>query len=225
MTIREQGHPDARQPRDVAIMLSPLLVLGAGFVTSRIATPVLGGWAWIPTILVLWLLFAGLALGFLGVEGARRAFAPARGVIGWRVAAVLVGVLPISVFLAAYRHLADPVLLACWIGFAAINPLLEELYWRATLFKAADGLMPRWVAVPVFAGLFALNHSVSLGAFSIANAHPVTAIATFVLGVVWSITYLRSGSLRYPLAGHVLTDLLNLSVIVFLNLYVPALPR
>jgi membrane protease YdiL (CAAX protease family) len=57
--------------------------------------------------------------------------------------------------------------------------------------------------------------------FSIANAHSATLVSTFIMGVGWGVVFRRSGSLRWPIAAHAATDLCNLAVLAFMNLYVP----
>jgi membrane protease YdiL (CAAX protease family) len=44
------------------------------------------------------------------------------------------------------------------------------------------------------------------------------------MGVVWALAVRRTESLRFAIAGHALTDLLNLAVPTLMNLYVPG-PR
>jgi uncharacterized protein len=56
---------------------------------------------------------------------------------------------------------------------------------------------------------------------SIGSRNPIFLINTFVVGVVFSIIYLKTKSLRWLIVGHALADLLGLSVAVFLNLWVP----
>jgi membrane protease YdiL (CAAX protease family) len=41
------------------------------------------------------------------------------------------------------------------------------------------------------------------------------------MGLVWSLTYLKTGSPRWAIAGHLVTNLLSLSVPEFLGLNVP----
>jgi membrane protease YdiL (CAAX protease family) len=41
------------------------------------------------------------------------------------------------------------------------------------------------------------------------------------MGLVWALVYRKTHSLRWTVFGHFLTDLLNLSVLAFLNIVVP----
>ena len=46
---------------------------------------------------------------------------------------------------------------------------------------------------------------------------PFVAIL-IVISVVWSLLHLKTGSLRWPVLSHFLTDLGNLSIFVFMNM-------
>ena len=42
-------------------------------------------------------------------------------------------------------------------------------------------------------------------------------IGTVFTGAIWSIVYLKTRSLRWPIFSHFVADLLSVSIIVFLN--------
>jgi uncharacterized protein len=56
---------------------------------------------------------------------------------------------------------------------------------------------------------------------SIGVASTEVLVSTFVMGAIWAVVYLRTRSLRWCVASHVLVDLLSLSVPVFMNQFVP----
>lgn len=200
------------------ILISPLVVIGIGHLVARLGGAFLGAWAWVPVVVVLWGLFAGFAK-LTGGEY-RRWFGPARGNRGWSILAVLVGLMPLQIFLQHRDLVNTPTLVLAWIAFAAINPVLEEVYWRGALLDATSE-WPAWLAILFSSSFFALNHTLTLGVNSVPNRHPATLIVTFILGVVWGIAYQRTRTLRFSTVGHVAVDLLNLSVAAFLNLYLP----
>jgi uncharacterized protein len=68
---------------------------------------------------------------------------------------------------------------------------------------------------------FAINHPLTIGVYSIANRHPAVLISTIIMGLAWAVVYRRTRSLRWPIIAHMLTDLLNLSVLAFMNIVVP----
>lgn len=78
-------------------------------------------------------------------------------------------------------------------------PVAEELFFRATLFKVLDGLVPSAFAVFVSSLIFALSHT---GLASI--------ISSFVLGVILTVTYKKSGSIMLPALCHTANNLLAL---------------
>jgi membrane protease YdiL (CAAX protease family) len=204
--------------RQRIIIVSPLLIIASGHIVARIAGRSMGVWAWIPVVIWLWVLF--LAAVLMGRGNVRRWLGPPRRWSWWSIAAVAVGLLPLPLFLQFRPLLDEPKLIFCWIAFAAINPLLEELYWRGLLLDATSG-WPGWIGVLYSSALFALNHPLTLGVNSIANRHPATLVSTFILGLVWALAYRRTGTLRFAIVGHTAVDLLNLSILAFLNLYVP----
>lgn len=207
--------------RQRVILLSPFGVIAIGHLTARIAGIIWGAWAWIPLALVLWGLFA-LLIGWVGgKESIGFWLRRPQGSWGWSALAVIVGLIPLPLFLMNW-HLLSPISVWLpWLVFALINPWLEEGYWRGLLLDATSE-WPGWLSVLYSSLLFATNHPLSWGVHSIANRHPVTFISTFIMGVVWSIVYRKTNSLRFAVLGHILVDLFNLTVPVFLNLYVPS---
>ena len=208
-------------PRRI-ILLSPIAIIAVGHLVARVAGNAIGAWAWIPVLLVLWAAFAAV----IAISGGsfRRWLQPVTRKSWWSIVAVVIGFMPLQIFLQHWRLMNSWPLLLTWLLFAAINPLLEEGYWRGALLDAMDR-WPGWLATLYSSTFFALNHTLTLGVNSIANRHPVTLVITFILGVIWATAYRRTGTLRFAVIGHTLVDLLNLSVLAFLNLYVPrALP-
>jgi membrane protease YdiL (CAAX protease family) len=202
------------------LALSPFGIIALGHLTARIAGNVWGVWAWIPLTLVLWSLFAWMIFVGGGKESMRRWLRALQGSWGWSLLCIAVGLIPFGVFLSNWQLLSPISIWLPWLAFASINPFLEEGYWRGVLLDAT-AQFPRWVGIVYSSAMFALNHPLTFGVNSIANAHPVTAISTFAMGIVWALTYHKTKSLRVAVFAHILVDLLNLSIPAFLNLYVP----
>jgi len=129
--------------------------------------------------------------------------------------------IPLLLFLLNWSLFDSFVLVLAWFFFALINAPLEEGYWRGLLLDKTAG-WPGWLSVLYSSFFFALNHPLTFGVHSIANRHPVTLVSTFIMGAAWAVVYRRTGSLRWPVIAHVLVDLFNLSVLAFLNIYIPA---
>lgn len=104
--------------------------------------------------------------------------------------------------------------------FALINPWLEEMYWRGALLEAESG-WPVWLNVLYSTLLFVMSHPLMWGVFSIGNRSPHLYLSLFLMEVVWAAIRYRTKSLRWPIYSHILVDIGNLSVFVFLNIYIP----
>jgi membrane protease YdiL (CAAX protease family) len=206
--------------RQRLILLSPLAVIAIGHVTARLAGSVLGVWAWIPLTLSLWAMFALLIGWGGGREAIQQWSRPPQGAWGWSVLAIVVGLIPLPLFLLNWELFDSAWLGLAWLIFALVNAPLEEGYWRGLLVDKATG-WPGWLIVLYSSFFFAINHPLTFGVFSIANRHPITTISTFIMGVVWAIVYRKTGSLRWAVIAHLLVDLFNLSILAFLNVYVP----
>lgn len=206
------------QWRKRLILLSPFLVIGLGHLTAQIAGIFLGAWAWLPLTIVFWTTLALLILWGGGPGSVKRWLGKPKGSRwGWFLLALVVGFIPFIVFVQN-RQLLSPVgIWLPWLLFALINPWLEEGYWRGLLLDAAAG-WKSWQSVLYTSAVYAASHPLMWGVNSFANREIVVLASTFVMGICWAIIYRKTGSLRYPIFSHVLVDLFNLSVAIFLNL-------
>jgi membrane protease YdiL (CAAX protease family) len=202
------------------ILLSPLVIIAVGRLTAYLAGDVFGIWVWIPMTLIVWGMFAFMIAWGGGREAIGRWLQPPQGAWGWAVLASAVGLIPLSIFIQNWRLFPSVWLVLAWLIFALINPFLEEGYWRGLLLDNTKN-WPGWLGVLYSSFFFAINHPLTIGVYSIANRHPAVLISTFVMGLAWAVVYRKTQSLRWTVAGHMLTDLLNLSVLAFLNIVVP----
>ena len=196
-------------------------MIALGHASARLAAPALGVWAWLPVTLVEWTCFGTCIALFAGREGALRWLRTPGGGARSAALAFAVGLIPLPILLLNFRLLDSVPLVLLWLGFAALNPFFEEGYWRGLLLDCTAS-WPAWLSIPASSALFALNHPLTWGVFSLANAHPATLVTTFIMGIGWSVVYRRTGSLRWPILAHAVTDLCNLAVLTFMNLYVPS---
>jgi membrane protease YdiL (CAAX protease family) len=97
---------------------------------------------------------------------------------------------------------------------------LEEGYWRGLLLDNTRH-WPAWLGVLYSTVFFAMNHPLTVGVYSIANRHPAVLISTGIMGLAWAVVYRKTHSLRWTMFAHMLADLLNLSILAFLNIVVP----
>jgi hypothetical protein len=206
--------------RRTLILLSPIAVILVGTTVIRLAQGSLGVWAWLPWILVYWgFLFALIIFGG-GTSAIKRWMAPPTGSWLWSALALLLGLPALTLFVTS-SHLLKPIQVwVPWLVVALINPFLEEWYWRGLLLDTAKP-WPSWLAIGATSILFSLNHLLGIGVTSLGGRHPMLLINTFVLGVIFGVIYKKTNSLRWLIVSHAVTDLLGLSVPVFLNLWIP----
>jgi membrane protease YdiL (CAAX protease family) len=202
------------------------LVLAVGSVAAHIFSNLLGRWAWTGAMLVYWALLVGLVTAFADRERLMAWFAPSRGNRWWLALALGAGLLSFPFLLMPNIGLLASIPLATlWLLFAPVNAACEELYWRGLLLEKTVGTT-RWIIVVYSSIAFVANHPLMLGVFAKAMAVNVAApgrlipFAAIVLlqALVWSILFLRTGSLRLSIVSHALTDLGTLSIFTFMNM-------
>jgi uncharacterized protein len=213
-------HQLSSQNRQRLILLSPLVIIAVGRLIALLTQGALGIWVWIPMTLVVWGMFGFMIVWGGGREAIKRWLQAPQGAWGWAVLAMVVGVIPLTVFIAGWKLFPSVWIVLAWLLFALINPPLEEGYWRGLLLDNTKN-WPGWLSVLYSTFFFAINHPLTIGVYSIANRNPAVLISTFIMGLAWSVVYRKTHSLRWTIIAHVLTDLLNLSILAFLNIVVP----
>jgi membrane protease YdiL (CAAX protease family) len=198
---------------------SPLLINSILFLIAFLGGPVLGVWIWVLIVLVYWACMALLIWLDNGTDSITHWLAPSKGRWFWNGLALLLVLPLLPTFLGNYHLFSEWWILSLGLILAAVNPWLEEGYWRGLLLDATKS-WPGWVSLLYSSSLFAIAH-LSLGVHSVASRHPIAIIAIGVMGLVWGIVYKKTGSLRWVIFGHVLVDLFNLTVPALLNLYLP----
>ena len=179
----------------------------------------IGVWVWVPIVLVYWACMASLIWLNGGRDSIIRWLAPSKGRWYWNGLALLLVLPLLPTFLDNYQLFSEWWILLLGLILAAVNPWLEEGYWRGLLLDATR-TWPGWLSLLYSSSLFAITH-LSLGVHSVASRHPIAIIAIGMMGLVWGIVYKKTGSLRWVIFGHVLVDLFNLTVPALLNLYLP----
>ncbi|GKV56085.1 hypothetical protein NCCP2222_20320 [Sporosarcina sp. NCCP-2222] len=206
--------------RNTFILLSPPLIILIGWVTAKIFTPIIQEWAWIPLALVYWLVL-GICIGIGKGEERLSAWVQKPLPTKLTIAGMLLGMFPLSV-LFTNIHLFDSIgLVILWLAFAIINPWFEEYYWRGILLDSTLKVMPKWLGIGYSTIFFVASHPLMWGVFSIANRSSHVVIFLSIIGVVWSLMYLRSKSLRWVIVSHCIVDIGIITVLVFLNIYIP----
>lgn len=202
------------------VLLSPIAVIATGQVVSRLVDARLGAWGWAPTIGGYWIVLSILIMRVGGKPAVARWAKPSRGSVLWRMLAVVSAVGPTLPMLSGSWHLL--LQMCVWaptIVFVFINPLVEEGYWRGLLMDAAAG-WSSLAAIAYTSVLFSLNH-LWFAHLVVAARNPLVSAFQFVLSVVMALVYVKTRSLRWPVAAHFLANLLSPTVAMMLNLYVP----
>lgn len=199
------------------VLASPFLIILINIIVALTIGPVLGKWVFVPIILVEWALFMFFIMRYGGNESIKRWLQKPEGSWGWGILTLLIGLSPIGVFLAFYDTLFHWTVWLPWILLALLNPWLEEFYWRGLLMDYTKN-WKTWMTILFTSVLFSLNHAV-FGIYSVINSGYEVVTFTFIMGIVWGLTYHKTKSLRWCIFCHFLIDFFNLSAAAFLDLF------
>ena len=203
--------------RKTVVLLSPFLIITINFIVAFVFGDLIGKWAFVPIILIEWVLFLFFILRFTNSDTRSRWLSKSKGSFGWIILALFIGLLPLPLFLLHYDTLLHWHIWLPWILLALINPWIEEFYWRGLLFEYTQK-WSKWSTILFTSSVFALNHAV-FGINSELNSGITVVISTFILGLVWGLVYQKTQSLRWIILAHFMVDFLNLSAASFLDLY------
>ena len=199
------------------VTLSPLLIIAVNFGIAYSFGQLIGKWAFVPMILVGWILWLFLIQRFGGTSSVNKWLKKSPGRIWWKVLAIFVGLIPLPLFIFHQNTLSEWTVWMPWIILALINPWIEEFYWRGLLLDFTKN-WPTWVAVLYSSFLFALNHA-AFGINSELNSGFEIIVSTLIMGIVWGFVYKKTKSLRWAIFAHFLVDFLGLSAPAFLDLW------
>jgi uncharacterized protein len=214
------AHSDTRliSARQIIILASPILILLVGGLAARVSILMFGQWAWTSTAVAYWGSLVLVVAIFSGRAGLARWFRRSQGSRLWPILAVVFGLAAAPMLLLPnLALLKGPLLVALWILYGVINGSLEEIYWRGFLFDELDWL-PRWLGVAYSSIVFIAIHFVMLGAFATALFNIPFLVILTVLTLFYSAMYLSTHSLRWPVVSHILADLGNMNIFVFMSL-------
>ncbi len=199
------------------VIVSPFLIIAANFGVAYIFGQIIGKWAFIPMILVGWALWLFFILKFGGVGSIKKWLKKPSGPFGWGILAIIIGLIPLPIFLMHSNTLTGWQVWLPWILLALINPWIEEFYWRGLLLDYTKN-WPNWASILFTSALFSINHA-AFGLNSEVNSGFELVISTLIMGLVWAIVYKKTNSLRWVIFSHFLVDFLNLSTPAFLDLF------
>jgi membrane protease YdiL (CAAX protease family) len=205
----------------VAMFLLPFVVLGLARLGAEVSVRLVPmRSAWVPALFVYYLAIEGAVLwvrsaipearlGLSYYSGTRPA---ARSVA---LGVLLPALLPLGFFVLNVA-LVPYAVLGAIVVFAIANSYFEEVFWRGVM-----AYLPASDRVRIFYSgfLFAFSHWFFTGAYWLSNPRVLIPVVmtTFVMGVAWMWFYLRERSLAYTIASHLVVDVLNLSVAMFMG--------
>lgn len=209
-------------PNTRVLFLMPLFVLIFTRIGIEICAHLLPvHLSWIPSF-VIYYLSIEICLWFarkrlqITVNTRRAALLPFPGLKYLAIGILLPAVIPFGVFISNYKAVPWSSF-AYIVVFAVINPFFEEAFWRGLLVNLPIGTLKR----QLFSGLlFSFSHYFLWGAYWLSNPRVLipTCITTFLMGWCWMWFYQKDRRLIYPVLSHILVDVFNLSIAVFLGL-------
>ncbi|MEL7118182.1 MAG: CPBP family intramembrane glutamic endopeptidase [Bacteroidota bacterium] len=199
------------------VLLSPFLIIGANLIVAYTFGQIIGKWAFIPMILMGWMLWSFFIIKYGGIASINKWLQKPSGKFWWTILVILIGLIPLPLFLSYYDTLSDWTIWLPWIILALINPWIEEFYWRGLLLDHTKN-WSNWMAVLYSSILFALNHA-AFGINSDLNSGYHVVVSTLIMGIVWGFIYLKTKSLRWAIFSHFMVDFFNLSAASFMDLY------
>lgn len=202
------------------ILISPLVIIGVGYLTAYLIEGWTGLWSWLPLALVFW----GMTT-LLIVTGGRKAWimrwlSRPRRSWGWSILAMAVGFLPLPLLVIG----PNGTTMAQWIPwavFVVLNPWFEEGYWRGLLLDASS-IWPAWLGILYSGVMFAVSYPLVWGTNFPEGRTPGLILSALAAGILWGVVYWRTGSLRWVVVGHLLFDVFSLAAPVLWNLYLPS---
>lgn len=213
--------PNNRQELFYAF-LSPVLLVAICASVQFLAGQLIGAWAWVPTMLCFWAAIALFTQRFSGYAAALDRFKKGSSGVVWPTIAIGAGLLSLHGFSRNFGLLSEPHLIVAWLAFALINPWFEESYWRGLLMDATAS-WGKTMSLLYSSAWFAASHPLVWGIHSLPLRKVEAVSALFLVGLLWGMAYQRTGSLRWPVAGHMLANLFGLAALVLLNLYDPTI--
>lgn len=204
--------------RNLLVIASPLLIVLLGTILARLSVAWLGKWAWALTVPVYWITMSVIIFLVSGKEKWLGWFRKPHGSRLWLVLGLVIGLSAFPLLLLPNASLLrTPLLVVLWFAFGIINGVMEESYWRGFLFTEIHG-WPLWLTGIYSSVLFVVIHFLMLGTFSAALFNIPFLIILIIITVVLVSVFVRTGSLRWPVISHILSDWGNMNIFVFMNL-------
>jgi membrane protease YdiL (CAAX protease family) len=193
-------------------LFAPVGIIGLGLVTAVLSRQMLDpSVAWLPPVIVYWLSLATAIALLRGFGAYRHWLQPSQGRWGWLALLNPIFIIIPTVIFFGSLSLTGGVRVLAWVLITIMNPIVEEGFWRATLMDASRDWP--WSASILYSAVwFGLSHPLVIG-INIALAAGVMAfIGKFINGLIWSLVYERTKSLRWSIATNILANVFSIGI-------------
>jgi len=198
------------------IILLPIIIIAIGFVVAVIANHIIREWAFIPLSIVYW------SLIFIVVKPTKNKLTEIFKYSHINLKYILIAFIPVLLCIVSFvwgiQYINNVFLIVLWILFAIVNPIAEEMLWRAYLL---DNLGWKPAIKIIFSSLLFLLSHMMWGVFSVTIRSYIMIMPLLIMGIAWGYVYHKTKSLKWCIIAHFFVDIMNLSVWVFLNIYIP----
>ncbi|MCL2058986.1 MAG: CPBP family intramembrane metalloprotease [Oscillospiraceae bacterium] len=197
-------------------ILLPFIIIAIGFMVAVVASNIVGAWAFIPLALVYWITIFIVVKPTIKMLTDKFIYPPKH--FRYVLLALVPVLFCIISFAWGFQYISGVSLILLWVLFAIINPIAEELFWRGYLFDNLEWAPINKILFTTI--LFTLSH-LMWGVFSITIRSYIMIMPLLIMGITWGYAYHKTKSLKWCIIAHFFVDIMNLSVWVFLNIYVP----
>ncbi|MGF7143335.1 hypothetical protein HNQ56_001758 [Anaerotaenia torta] len=204
------------EKKHIKIILLSIAIIAIGFIVAVTANHIIGEWAFIPLAIVYW------ASIFIVVKPTKKKLTEIFRYPLKSSRYVLLAFVPVLFCIVSFawgiQYISGVVLILLWILFAIVNPIAEEMFWRGYLL---DNLSWKPAIKILFSSaLFLLSHMM-WGVFSITIRSYIMIMPLLIMGITWGYVYHKTKNLKWCIIAHFFVDIMNLSIWVFLNIYIP----
>lgn len=200
-------------------LTEPLILIIIGALVSVLFNLIIGSKSWMILIFVYW---GGIT--FFVYRDSKKTGKTIKAYFKFQnfrwylvLIALVVGLMPLPIFLISYKLFTSSFLIISWLFVAIVNPFFEELFWRGYMLEKGKDIRFGIKAL-LSTVFFTLSHPLMWGVFSKPMLTKELIISVFIMGLLWSFIYKKSKSLVLPYASHLLVDIFNCSVLAFVNL-------
>jgi membrane protease YdiL (CAAX protease family) len=197
---------------------SPIALIIVCSASAILLYPVFGKWVYMPVVVLYWSISFLLTFKFAGISGIKDWLQKPSGKIHLLVLSVIVGFIPLQIFLTNLHIITLPLALLS-VPFVLLNPFFEELYWRG--FMLDFTFSSKKISSLYSSILFILSHLFIWGVFSYGNRNYFLIGSLAIMSAVWCIVRIKTKSLWWCIISHFFVDVFNLMIFVMLNLLIP----